>query len=160
MTLFRAICRPFPFPVLQAEIPLQKHSTCSIGQVCNLQTKIVLMRNVNVVRLPDAEKAIIEPGKLAGYILSSTHPVGRFKAAVFQKLGYSSENWEEFEHNLRKLVLTQAALKVGESQYGKKYLVKGPFTGTSGNTKQIVTIWVILEGESTPRFVTAYPGEL
>ncbi len=49
-----------------------------------------------MARLPNAEKAIIEPGKLQDYILSSAHPVGRFKAAFFQKLGYSVRNWEAF----------------------------------------------------------------
>lgn len=115
---------------------------------------------VILARLPNAEKAIIEAEKLQGYILSPTHPVGRFKAAVFQRLGYSVDNWETFEQSLRKLILTQSAVQVEESQYGKKFLVEGPFAGLSGRTMKIVTIWVILKEESVPRFVTAYPGEM
>lgn len=113
-----------------------------------------------MARLPNAEKAIIEAEKLQGYILSATHPVGRFKAAVFQRLGYSADNWKTFEQSLRELILTQSALHVEQSQYGNKFLVEGPFAGLSGKTMKIVTIWVILKEESVPRFVTAYPGEM
>lgn len=109
-------------------------------------------------RLPNAEKAIIEAEKLSGYVLSTTHPVGRFKVAVFRKLGYSAGNWKEFERSLRELIFTNDALEVEESQYGRKFMVEGSFGGPSGNTMQIVTVWVILKGEGVPRFVTAYPG--
>jgi hypothetical protein len=112
----------------------------------------------NLARLPNAERAIIEADKLRGYVLSSAHPVGRFKAAFFQRLGYSAENWEAFEWSLRELILSQDVAQVEESQYGQKFIVEGPFKGSSGETVQIVTVWVILEGESTPRFITAYPG--
>ena len=111
-----------------------------------------------MARLPNAEKAIIEAEKLRGYVLSFAHPVGRFKAAFFQRLGYSAENWEAFERSLRQLIISQDVTQVEESQYGQKFIVEGPFTGLSGETVQIVTVWVILKGESIPRFITAYPG--
>lgn len=113
-----------------------------------------------MARLTNAEKAIIEIDKLQGYILSSTHPVGRFKAAFFRRLGYSSENWKAFEQSLRDLITTQDAKKVEESQYGKKFIVEGLFAGPSGETVQLVTVWIILKGESVPVFITAYPGGL
>jgi hypothetical protein len=110
--------------------------------------------------LPNAERAIIDAEKVYGYILSFAHPVGRFKAAFFQKLGYSAENWEAFEHQLRELILSQDATRVEESRYGQKFVVEGPLAGSSGETVQIVTVWVILKGEDVPRFITAYPGGL
>ncbi len=113
-----------------------------------------------MARLPNAEKAIIETEKLRGYILSSTHPVGRFKAAFFRRLGYSAENWEAFERSLRDLILTQDTRGVEESQYGNKFVVEGTFAGPSGDTVQIVTVWIILKGENVPIFITAYPGGL
>ena len=50
---------------------------------------------------------IVDSEKLQGYILSFAHPVGRFKAAFFRILGYSTENWEVFEQHLRDLILSQ-----------------------------------------------------
>ena len=114
-----------------------------------------------MARLPNAEKAIIEAEKLRGYVLSFSHPVGRFKAAFFQRLGYTAENWETFELSLREVILSQDVSQIEESRYGRKFIVEGPFAGSSGEMVQIVTIWVILKGESVPRFITAYPrGEL
>jgi hypothetical protein len=90
----------------------------------------------NLARLPNAERAIIEADKLRGYVLSSAHPVGRFKAAFFQRLGYSAENWEAFEWSLRELILSQDVAQVEESQYGQKFIVEGPFKGSSGETRR------------------------
>ena len=109
-------------------------------------------------RLPNSEKAIIETEKLRGYILSSSHPVGRFKAAVFRKLGYSSDSWDMFEKCLRDLILVQDVANTEESTFGRKYVVEGLVKGISGKTMHIVTVWVILKGENVPRLITAYPG--
>lgn len=44
----------------------------------------------NQVKLPGAERAFIDPSKVRDYLLSESHPVGRFKAAFFIALGYSA----------------------------------------------------------------------
>lgn len=110
------------------------------------------------MKVPNAERAIIDAEKLRSYVLSPSHPVGRFKAAFFTRLGYSPANWEEFEQQLREQIRSQDAAEVEESPYGRKFIVQGPLTGPSGETVQLVTVWVILEQEGIPRFVTAYPG--
>jgi len=111
-----------------------------------------------LARVPNAEKAIIDANKLHGYVLSSVHPIGRFKAAFFQKLGYSAEDWESFERQLRELLASTDAAVVEGSQYGQKFVVEGLLIDPGGEPVQIVTVWVILRGEDVPRFVTAYPG--
>jgi hypothetical protein len=107
-----------------------------------------------LARLPNAEQAIIEAGKLQDYILSSVHPVGRFKAAFFQRLGYSIGNWEIFEQRLRELVLSEDVTKVEDTRYGQKFIVEGLLDSLTGEKVQIVTVWVILKGEKIPRFIT------
>ncbi|MFQ5874049.1 MAG: DUF6883 domain-containing protein [Dehalococcoidia bacterium] len=84
--------------------------------------------------------------------------VRHFKAAFFTRLGYSTQNWEEFEQRLREQILSQDVAQVEESRYGRKFVVQGPLTGPSGETVQLVSVWVILEQEDVLRFVTAYPG--
>lgn len=44
--------------------------------------------------LPNADRAIVDPAKVRDYLLSASHPVGRFKAAFFLSLGYSEDRWE------------------------------------------------------------------
>jgi hypothetical protein len=41
------------------------------------------------MKLPAAESAIIDEAKVREYLLSTEHPVGRFKARFFIGLGYS-----------------------------------------------------------------------
>jgi hypothetical protein len=111
-----------------------------------------------LAKLPNADKAIIEAGKLKDYILSPVHPVGRFKAAFFRKLGYSFANWEVLEQHLRDLILTEDFTKTEEIHYGKKFIIEGQLECPSGEKVKVVTVWVILEGDNIPRFVTVYPG--
>jgi hypothetical protein len=61
------------------------------------------------VLLPNAEHAIIERAKLEDYLLSFSHPVGRFKARFFAALGFSAERWAALEQAFRALHLTQHA---------------------------------------------------
>ena len=113
-----------------------------------------------MAKLPNVERAIIDAEKLRDYLPSSAHPVGRFKAVFFKQMGYSPENWAVFEQHLREQILSQDVTKVEESSYGQKFIIEGPLAGSAGEAVQIVTVWVILKGESIPRFVTAYPGGL
>lgn len=45
------------------------------------------------MKLPERDRAIIDAEKLRDYLLSPSHPVGRFKAAFFASLGYTQANW-------------------------------------------------------------------
>ena len=42
------------------------------------------------MQLPNAEQAVVDEVKIRTYLLSSEHPVGRFKAAFFRGLGFES----------------------------------------------------------------------
>ena len=107
--------------------------------------------------LPGAEQAVIDPKKIHGYLLSPEHPVGRYKARFFRSLGYSAENWQRLEADLRKLAATQDATAGQASTYGQKYEVRGILAGTD-KTAAVTTVWIVRSGERTPRFITAYPG--
>ncbi|HEX41187.1 MAG TPA: adhesin [Phycisphaerales bacterium] len=112
------------------------------------------------MRLPNAENAIIDPAKLYDYVLSPIHPVGRFKAAFFASLGYTCENWRQFEADLRREHLNKNAILRHTTAYGKKWEISSTIKGPSGKAKRVVSIWIVLTGQEVPRFVTAYPGDL
>ncbi len=46
-------------------------------------------RRVGLVKLPAADRALVDPAKARDYLLSPAHPVGRYKAYVFFSLGYT-----------------------------------------------------------------------
>ena len=110
------------------------------------------------MKIPNADRAIVPREKLQDYLLSPTHPVGRFKAAFFGSIGYTQVDWEALEHQIRRL-LDNEAVEGEETRYGKKYEVHGTITGLTGQEVSLVTVWVILAEEDVPRFVTAYPGD-
>ena len=61
------------------------------------------------MKLPGVERAEIEPTKLRQYLLPDTHPIGRFKSVFFNSLGYSSEDWQSLESDLRELAASEDA---------------------------------------------------
>jgi hypothetical protein len=110
------------------------------------------------MRIPNADRAVIDPLKLHGYLLSQSHPVGRFKAGSFVALGYSPNEWQRLEADLRAQHLSRDAMMGEANPYGQKYEIRAPITGPTGRTAEVVSVWVVLAGEDFPRFVTAFPG--
>ncbi len=110
------------------------------------------------MKLPQAECAVVDPAKIRDYLVSTEHPIGRFKARFFRSLGYSTENWRELEGHLRKVAASCEAVELQGSPYGRKFEIRAKLHGPQ-RTAQVTTIWIIRSGEDFPRFVTAYPGE-
>ncbi|HEY2463314.1 MAG TPA: hypothetical protein VGI32_04600 [Steroidobacteraceae bacterium] len=102
--------------------------------------------------------AVVSPEKLRDYLLSPTHPIGRYKAQFFGSLGYDQNNWQTLDRDLRALLLSSAE-PLQATKYGQKYAVAGSITGPNGRVAEIVAVWIILAGEEMPRFVTAYPKD-
>jgi len=109
------------------------------------------------MKLPNAERAVIERRKLTEYLLSETHPVGRFKARFFKKLGFDQANVEQFEEWLRIVALNESVTEIVGSPYGVKYIVDAQVTTLSGEQVSVRTVWLIEWEDERPRFVTAYP---
>jgi len=107
--------------------------------------------------IPNTDRAVVEPAKLHDYLLSRSHPVGRFKATFFQALGYSSENWRQLEADLRTQHLPKEATVEKPTRYGHKYVIRATLVGPTGVSAALVSVWVVRAGEDFPRFVTAYP---
>lgn len=110
------------------------------------------------MKLPNAAIAVIDVAKLREYLLSPTHAIGQHKAKVFAMLGYSQDRWPELEADLRAQHLVQEVESSSESPYGRKYAIRAILVGPAGVSAEIVSVWIIKNGESVPRLVTAMPG--
>jgi hypothetical protein len=110
------------------------------------------------VRVPNADFAVVEERKVKDYPLSSSHPVGRYKARFFGNLGYDLDGWRRLASDRRAILANEVSESV-EIDYGTKYVVPGQLMGAGGTTTCILTAWVIPTDENVPRLVTAYPGE-
>jgi len=109
------------------------------------------------VKLPNAKKAVVEERKIRDYLLSDSHPIGRFKAAFFKRVGFDQSNWDELRDALLLIVRENDAEEGDASEYGQKFLVLGRITGPSGRMAEVQTVWMIPADSDAPRFVTVYP---
>ena len=108
--------------------------------------------------LPNADDAVIDPAKLRDYLLSTEHPVGRFKARFFSALGFSVNRWQELDSAFRTQHLTQEVESTAVVSGGQKFTIRAMLIGPNGQSAGVVSVWFIRTGEAIPRFVTAYPG--
>jgi len=108
--------------------------------------------------LPDAERAFVPLPKLLDYLLSDTHPDGKWKARYFRRFGFSRERVDELEQALLRIAAVGDVVEVESTRYGPKYVVVGMVTTPVGLVIRLTTVWIVEGADSPPRFVTAYPG--
>ena len=94
------------------------------------------------------------------YLLSREHPVGRSKARFFESLEFTRAEWPTLQSALLQLGRDGKAERAAATVFGQKYAVRGTIRGPSGATARVVTVWIILTGETLPRFVTAHAENL
>ncbi len=107
---------------------------------------------------PDAEHAIITKEKLCDYLLNPAHPVGGTKALWFASIGYSLQNWEELMYELLRIAQSCENFHTKPSPFGVKYETVGELFCEGHRPASVLAVW-ILEENSVPRLVTAYPGD-
>lgn len=109
------------------------------------------------MKLPNAEHAIIDRRKLRDYLLSRSHPIGRFKASFFARAGFGPADCEALASQLRALAMRGRSEPGESNEYGQKYLVSGTLTGPEGVRIEVTSVWIVPAGSDTPRLVTVYP---
>ena len=110
-----------------------------------------------MIRLPGAQFAIIEERKIADYLLSSSHPAGRAKAAFFRRHGFTAAAWMTLRDALLDHARSAPVISAADTPFGRKYILEGALAAPDGRMPRIRTVWFIEIGETAPRFVTAYP---
>jgi hypothetical protein len=109
------------------------------------------------MKLPNRTKAVIPVNKVTDYLMSKTHPVGRFKADFFLKIGFSKEHEKELEQLLLKIAQEQDVVRSISTTHGTKYIIHGTLVSPTGVRAELITVWIIEQNQENPRFVTAYP---
>ena len=109
------------------------------------------------MRLPAAERAIVDPDKVQNYLLSRSHAVGVEKARVFESLGYRRPHWRRLQYDLFMCAQQDNAEEADATSYGQKYRIRAILRGPHWRSMAFTTIWIVLSDEGFPRFVTAYP---
>ena len=109
------------------------------------------------MKLPNAEQAVVDERKVREYLLSKSHPIGRFKAAFFARAGFDASNAADLSSAILRLARTGEATPGETSKYGQKYSISGILRGPSGIALEVTTIWILPAPEASPRLVTVFP---
>lgn len=106
--------------------------------------------------LPFAEHAEIDSRKLTEYRLSPDHPVGRFKARLFEAvLGMTADQAPELEAIIRRGILASPAVVGCSDEFGLRYHVDIDIVTPTGSAV-VRTAWIIRRHELHPRLVSCY----
>jgi len=111
------------------------------------------------MKLPNADKLVIERDKIADYLLSSTHRYGSSKARFFAGFGFRVEEWEKLAEALRDHGRTHEVTQKRETGFGPRFTVEGPLNTPSGRMPRLRTVWQQDKGAIAPRLISAYPLE-
>ena len=110
------------------------------------------------MKLPNIMVAVVGHQKVADYLLSENHPVGRAKARFFRSFGFTRERAGELTQALRQHAEIHEVAMTEASQFGMRYIIDGILITPDGRNPMVRSVWFIETGEITPRFVTAYPA--
>ena len=92
-----------------------------------------------------------------GTIYSRENTGSAARRRAFAQLGFDHRNWTVLQDELYRFAKQEAQLG-GATRFGQKYVVPDTIQGPSGRFARLVVVWIVLNGEDFPRFVTAYPG--
>jgi len=107
------------------------------------------------VKLP--ADTIIASAKLTDYLLKFKRQDD--KSLFLAQAGYTPDNWQQLEQNLREQILPLDAIKFDQTRYGDKYEIRGTLIGPNGTSLQVVTIWMIESQSEQTKFITLFPDK-
>ena len=109
------------------------------------------------MKIPNAERAVVEIRKLRDYCLNPQHNKGKHKARLFTSLlGMSANDAEELRNALLEAVKTKDA-QLGETDaYGQRYTLDFMLNWRDKQAR-IRSAWIIETGSDIPKLTTAFP---
>jgi len=107
------------------------------------------------MKLPD--DALIAQKKLRLYLL--TLRKRNDKSQWLAQAGYTLENWQVLEKDLRNQILAVDATPSENTEYGQMYEIKRKLVGPNGKNLLVCTIWMTETATGNTKFITMYPDK-
>jgi hypothetical protein len=99
------------------------------------------------MKLPNADRAVVDIEKLREYCLSATHPRGRHKARVFATvLGLTAVDADELRRMILSAIISEEATPTENDEYGQRYVVDFNIS-RQGSEAFVRSSWIIRTGE-------------
>jgi hypothetical protein len=109
------------------------------------------------MKLAEQFELLISDEKLMKYLLSGTQTKSTDKAKLFSLFGYNVENASILKDQLKEIASEREVESISENEYGIFYVVSDEIKTPSGKMLLLQTVWHVLDGSTTARFVTSYP---
>jgi hypothetical protein len=106
------------------------------------------------MKLP--ENTLIAREKLTDYLLVLRKR--NDKSQWLAQAGYTLENWEKLETDLRNQILSTDATPIEKTEYGQMYEINGELVGPNGKILPVRTIWMTESATGNTKFITMYPN--
>lgn len=108
------------------------------------------------MRLPNAERAVVDIGKLRDYSLNARHEAGKHKARVFKSaLGITADDAAWLREKILEAVRTEEATPRPASPFGVNFTVD-ILVERGGRRAYVRTGWIIEYGTDFPRLTSCY----
>ena len=105
------------------------------------------------MKLPS--NALIASEKLTKYLLVE-RPVGD-KSEFLKQAGYTSDNWQRLERDIRQQILSKDAVPIEQTEYGELFEIRASLVGPNGVALNMRTIWMRESRSGLTKFITLYP---
>lgn len=101
------------------------------------------------------QDAIIPQAKLTQYLLV---PLPKDdKSKFLAQAGYTLDNWQQLEHDLRIQILIHPAEFIETTRYGDKYMIRSCLRGLNNIELNVLTVWIV--SNQVNQFVTLVPDK-
>jgi hypothetical protein len=105
-----------------------------------------------------SRSAVIAETKLKKYLLVWRDADDKSK--FLAQAGYTLENWQQLEADLRSQILPLEAVPSDEpNRFGDVYKIQGVLCGVNGIGLAVVTIWMIEYETKVTKLITLYPDK-
>ena len=105
------------------------------------------------------QNAVTPREKFVNYSLNYSNPNAKGKAEAYEKgLGYTAQNADSLIFQIHSAVTEGKSrpYEVSKSEYGTKYKYRIGVKGPNGKTKNVIAVYQIDNGSTTPRLITNY----
>ena len=107
------------------------------------------------MKLPD--DTLIASEKVMQYLLALRKR--NDKSQWLAKAGYTLENWQVLENDLREQILSADATQTENTEYGHMYEIRQNLIGPNGKSLAVCTIWITETATGYTKFITMYPDK-
>jgi hypothetical protein len=112
------------------------------------------------MKLPNADRAVVDIEKLRAYSLNPNHPEGKHKARVFlAALGFKAEDAERLRELILEAILTTEVTTQQPTSYGQRFVVDFQVRALERYVvtwKVIRSAWIIRNDEDFPRLTSCF----